>query len=88
MADDQQTDVTMQLAFRSEGQFINAYLEHHGKDPFMYLIGSLRASMVDPLVRAAWEASIELAIGRFSERLSGQPAVFNNRRRVPVGGTA
>ncbi|HEY0684728.1 MAG TPA: hypothetical protein VGD45_20495 [Steroidobacter sp.] len=90
MADEQQKTADMQLAFRTEGQCFNAYVERHGTKPFVHLIGSVSINVceADPLILATWEKLMALAVCRFAERLSGEPTQIIGRRTVPAGGTA
>lgn len=87
---EQQKQADVHLAFRTEGQCINAYLEWQGTAAAVQLVGSisLRICGEDPLVFATWQKLMAFAIGRFGERISGEPTVLIGHRRVPAGGNA
>jgi hypothetical protein len=83
-------DVDMHLAFRTEGQLFNAYIEHAGKRPFVQLVGSINADMCkdDHDSYLQWRGLMALIVSRMCERRTGEPAHFVNMRLVPRGGRA
>jgi hypothetical protein len=87
----EQKHADMQLAFRTEGQSINAYIERTGGEaPFLHLAGSINQGLcdADPVIQETWKRLMALAVCRLGERLSGEPTQILGIRNVPAGGRA
>lgn len=87
---DEQQQADVHLAFRTEGQCFNAYLEWKGNAPFVQLVGSINQMVCadDPMMFETWRNLMTLAVCRFAERISGQRPQIVGQRTVPVGGSA
>lgn len=87
---EQEQRAVLQIAFRPEGNLVNAYVERHGDTPFIQLAGSINVGMCndDPELLRLWRAVMTTAVSRMAERLSGAPVVLENLRVVPQGGRA
>lgn len=86
----EQPHADLQLAFRTERQFFNAYLEWQGSAQHLQFVGSINRMVCegDPAVYAAWRALMLSAVTRFAERLSGEKTEIIGTRPVCAGGTA
>src|SRR5690242_12482732 len=61
----EQQQAEMQLAFRTEGQSFNAYIERtDGEAPFIQIAGSINQGLceADPLIRETWKRLMALAV--------------------------
>lgn len=90
MAAEQKQIADMQLAFRIEGQSINAYVERLGEESFIQLAGSINKGLCDsdPLILETWKRLMALAVCRLGERISGEPTQIVGQRLVSAGGSA